>query len=245
MLDDNLIPIGNNRALKVGEEVGAFYLFKMDGIYQYDGEVPLPQYNEGVRAGDVKWHDVDNNGIINDNDRVIMGSSNPKFSGGWSNTFSYKNLQLDIFANFMYGNDVYAEWKQTSLARVGYLAGTLTEYAENRWTGPGTTTQYARSINGAARSGYNTKNSDRFLEDGSFLRIRTVTLSYNLPSKFISKLKLSGVRAFCQADNLLLFTPYSGYDPEVSSNLNPLYFGVDNFSMPAPRTISFGLNLKF
>ena len=245
LLDDNLIPIGNNRALKVGEEVGAFYLFKMDGIYQYDGEVPLPQYNEGVRAGDVKWHDVDNNGIINDNDRVIMGSSNPKFSGGWSNTFSYKNLQLDIFANFMYGNDVYAEWKQTSLARVGYLAGTLTEYAENRWTGPGTTTQYARSINGAARSGYNTKNSDRFLEDGSFLRIRTVTLSYNLPSKFISKLKLSGVRAFCQADNLLLFTPYSGYDPEVSSNLNPLYFGVDNFSMPAPRTISFGLKLKF
>lgn len=245
LLDDNIIPIGNNRALKVGEEVGAFYLFKMDGIYQYDGEVPLAQYNEGVRAGDVKWHDVDNNGIINDNDRVIMGNSNPKFSGGWSNTFSYKDFQLDVFANFMYGNDVYAEWKQTSLARVGYLAGTLEEYAENRWIGPGTTNKYARSINGAARSGYNTKNSDRFLEDGSFLRIRTVTLSYNLPSSVVHKLKLNGVRVFCQADNLFLFTPYSGYDPEVSSNLNPLYFGVDNFSMPAPRTISFGLNLKF
>lgn len=245
LLDDNLIPIGNNRALKVGEEVGAFYLFQMDGIYQYDGEIPIQQYNEGVRAGDVKWHDVDNNGIINDNDRVIKNSSNPKFSGGWSNTFSYKNVQLDIFANFMYGNKIYSAWKQSSLARVGYLAGTLSEYAENRWSGPGSTTKYARSINGAARSGYNTKNSDRFLEDGSFLRIRTVTLAYTLPSKYISKLKLSGVRVFCQADNLLLFTPYSGYDPEVSSNLNPLYFGIDNFSMPAPRTISFGLNLKF
>jgi TonB-linked SusC/RagA family outer membrane protein len=245
LLGDDLIAIGANRALKVGEQLGVFYLYKMDGIYQYDGEIPKQQYDLGVRAGDVKWRDVDGNGIINDNDRVLMGTSNPKFSGGWNNTFKYKGFQLDIFAHFMYGNNTYSEWKQTSLARVGYLAGVLTEYAENRWTGPGTTTTYARSVNGAARSGYNTLNSDRFLEDGSFVRIRTVTLGYNFPQKWISRAKMKSLRVYCQADNLMLFTPYSGYDPEVSNNLDPSKYGVDVFSMPAPRTVNLGVNIGF
>lgn len=243
LLGDDLIAIGANRALKVGEELGVFYLYQMEGIYQYDGEVPQPQYDIGVRAGDVRWRDVDGNGIINDNDRVLMGSSNPDFTGGWNNTFKYKGLQLDIFAHFSKGNDTYSEWKQTSLARVGYLAGVLSEYAENRWTGPGSSSLYARSINGAARSGFNTLNSNRFLEDGSFIRLRTVTLGYNLPSKFTNRFKVKSMRLYCQADNLMLFTPYSGYDPEVSNNLDPSKFGVDNFSMPAPRTFNFGINV--
>src|SRR5690606_30799863 len=82
--NDNLpISIGDNRALQVGRDIGSFYLFQMEGLYQYDGEVPQPQFDLGVRAGDVRWTDLDGNGIINDNDRVVIGSSNPKFSGGW------------------------------------------------------------------------------------------------------------------------------------------------------------------
>lgn len=245
LLGGDLIAVGANRALKVGEGIGIFYLYRMDGIYQYDGEIPKPQYDIGVRAGDVKWHDVDGNGIINDNDRMLMGSANPMFSGGWNNTFQFRNFQLDIFTNFMYGNDTYAGWKQTSLARVGYLAGVLEDVARNRWTGPGTTTKYSRSINGAARSGFNTMNSDRFLEDGSFVRLRTVTLSYNVSSQLLKILKMRSMRIYCQADNLILFAPYSGYDPEVSDNMDPRFFGTDNFSMPAPRTVSFGVNLGF
>lgn len=243
--DDDLIAVGNNCALQVGREVGSFYIFQMDGIYQYDGEVPLPQYNEGVRAGDVKWHDVDGNNIINDNDRVLMDSAMPDLTGGLNNTFSYKGFQLDVFTNFSIGNKVYAAWKQSSLARVGYYAGCLEEYSANMWTGPNSTNKYARAINGSARSGYNTKNSDRFLEDGSFFRFRTVTLSYNFPRKITDRLKITGLRVFCQADNLLLFTNYSGYDPEVSSSLSALSYGIDNFSMPTPRTISCGINVKF
>lgn len=243
LLGESLIAIGANRALQVGQELGVFYLYKMEGIYQYDGEIPQEQYDIGVRAGDVKWKDVDGNGIINDNDRILMGTSNPRFSGGWNNTFKYRGFQLDVFAHFMSGNNTYSEWKQTSLARVGYLAGVLTEYAENRWTAPGSTNTYARAINGAARSGFNTLNSDRFLEDGSFLRLRTVTLAYNFTPNFLNRMKLKSLRVYAQADNLLLLTPYSGYDPEVSNNLDPSKFGVDIFSMPAPRTINFGLNI--
>ncbi|MDX9883336.1 MAG: TonB-dependent receptor [Prolixibacteraceae bacterium] len=245
LLGEDLIAIGANRALQVGKDIGIFYLYKMEGIYQYDGEVPNEQYNIGVRAGDVKWLDVDGNGIINDNDRVVMPSSNPKFSGGWNNTFKYRNFQLDIFASYMYGNHVYSEWQQTSLARIGYLAGALEDIVKNRWTGPGSTTKFPRAINGAARSGYSTMNSDRFLEDGSFIRLRSVTLSYNYTGSLLSKLNMKSLRMYCQADNLLLLTKYSGYDPEVSSDLDPSKFGMDRFNIPAPRTISFGVNVGF
>jgi hypothetical protein len=145
----------------------------------------------------------------------------------------------------MYGNHVYSEWQQTSLARIGYLAGALENIVANRWTGPGSTTKFPRSINGAARSGYNTMNSDRFLEDGSFIRIRTVTLSYNLAGSSLNRLSMKSFRIYCQADNLFLLTKYSGYDPEVSSNLDPSFFGMDRFNIPAPRTISFGVNVGF
>ncbi len=245
LLGEDLIAIGANRALKVGSGLGVFYLYKMEGIYQYDGEVPQPQYDQGVRAGDVKWRDVDKNGLINDSDRVLMGSSNPKFAGGWNNTFRYRNFQLDVFFNYMYGNNTYSEWKQTSLARIGYLAGVLEDEAANRWTGPGSTNIHPRSINGAARSGYNTMNSDRFLEDGSFLRLQMAQISYQFPQSILKHLGLASLRVYCQGNNLFLITPYSGYDPEVSNNLDPSKYGVDLFSMPAPRSVSFGLNMSF
>ncbi len=245
LLGDDLIAIGSNRALKVGKELGAFYLYKMEGIYQYDGEIPIEQYNIGVRAGDVKWRDVDNNGIINDDDRVVMSSAFPKFFGGWNNTFKYRNLQLDMFFTYSYGNHVYAEWKTESLAKIGYWPGYLKEYAENRWTGPGTTTKYARSINGSALSGFSAKNSDRFLEDGSYIRMQTLTLSYNLPKSLLHTLRMKGLRVYCQTDNLFILTKYSGYDPEVSRSMDPSFFGMDKFNIPAPRTISLGINANF
>lgn len=175
LLGDDLLPIGSNRALKVGEELGAFYLFQMDGLYQYDGEVPQPLYDLGVRAGDVKYHDADNNGIINDNDRVLTGSSNPDFFGGWNNTFKYKGFQLDVFFTYMYGNDVYAEWAVTA-TRPGYRMAITEDVAKNRWTAPGSSDKYPRAVN--TLCGHNSKNSTRFLEDGSFIRLRSLTFSY-------------------------------------------------------------------
>lgn len=241
LLSDDIVAIGDNRALQVGKELGAFYLFQMDGIYQFDGEVPQPQYDLGARAGDIKYHDVDNNGIINDNDRVVSGSSNPDFFGGWNNTFKYKGFQLDVFFTYMYGNDVYTQWKNTA-SRPGYRMAILKDEALNRWTGPGSTNKYPRAINSLAN---NHKNSTRFLDDGSFIRLRALTLGYNFDKEVLRKLHLKGLRVYVQGDNLLLFSKYSGWDPEVSTNLDPRYFGMDNYGVPQPRSFNVGLNLTF
>ena len=238
--DDKPISIGANRALQVGKEVGAFYLFIMDGIYQYDGEVPAEQYAQGIRAGDVKWRDVDDN-LINDNDRQVIGSSNPYFSGGWNNTFRYKGVSLDVFFTYMYGNDVYAAWK-INTSKLGHKNGVLAEEARNRWTGPGSTDLHPRSVSGDTN---NTRNSDRWLEDGSFLRLRSLTLSYTFPEKISRRLAMKSLRVYFQGDNLWLATRYSGWDPEVSNNLDPRFMGVDNFSVPQPRMFCFGLNVTF
>lgn len=239
--DDKPISIGANRALQVGKEVGAFYLFIMDGIYQYDGEVPAEQYAQGIRAGDVKWRDVDDNNLINDNDRQVIGSSNPYFSGGWNNTFRYKGVSLDVFFTYMYGNDVYAAWK-INTSKLGHKNGVLAEEARNRWTGPGSTDLHPRSVSGGTN---NTRNSDRWLEDGSFLRLRSLTLSYTFPEKISRRLAMKSLRVYFQGDNLWLATRYSGWDPEVSNNLDPRFMGVDNFSVPQPRMFCFGLNVTF
>lgn len=239
--DDAPISVGGNRALQVGKEMGSYYIFQKEGIYQYDGEVPKEQYEIGIRAGDVKWKDVDGNGIINDNDRVVKGSPNPDFFGGWNNTFRYNGFQLDVFFSYMYGNDVYAQW-QVDVAKLGHRNAVLREHAENRWTGPGSTNKYPRAFNGDAN---NTRNSDRWLEDGSFIRLRTLTLSYNFPQKMLSKIYLKGLRVFCQGDNLFLITKYPGWDPQVSNNLDPRFLNVDTFAVPQPRTFTLGANISF
>lgn len=242
LLGDELLPIGANRALKVGSELGAFYLFKMDGIYQYDGEVPQPLYDLGVRAGDVKYADADNNGIINDNDRHLEGSSNPDFSGGWNNSFKYKGFQFDVFFTYMYGNDVYAEWAVTA-TRPGYRMAITENVAKNRWTSPGSSNKYPRAVN--TLCGHNSKNSTRFLEDGSFIRLRSLTFSYHFSQAMLQKIRLKGLRLYVQGDNLLLFSKYSGWDPEVSKNMDPQYFGVDLYGVPPSKSVNFGINLSF
>ena len=106
LLDDDAPILASNRILEKGRSINCFNLFVQEGIYQYDAEVPQPQYDQGVRAGDVKWHDEDGNGVIDDSDRLPMGDADPDFFGGWNNTFTWKGLSLNIFFTYMYGNQV-------------------------------------------------------------------------------------------------------------------------------------------
>lgn len=236
------LSIGGNRALQVGKDIGAFYLFVQEGIYQYDGEVPQEQYERGVRAGDVKWRDKDGNNIINDNDREVIGSSNPDFFGGWNNSFRYKNFQFDILTTFSYGNDVYAGWKPGVLGKLGDRFPILEEYYDNRWTGPGSTDRYPRALMGDTN---NNRNSDRWLEDGSYFKIQAATLSYNFDQKVLDRLKIKGLRVYVQGTNLLLLTKYSGWDPSVSPSLDARFYGNDALGVPPTRNFSIGLNVNF
>ena len=232
--------IGSNRILRAGEEVGSWYVFEQLGIYQYDGEVPDPQYADGIRAGDVKWRDVNNDGQVTDEDRVIQGSSNPKFFGGWNNTFKWKGLRLDVFFTYQYGNKVLAEW-MINAARLSHTSNVLASQVENRWTGPGSTNEYPRAIFNRATP--NVRNSSRILHDGSFIRLRSLVLGYEFPAAITSKLRMKGLRIYFQRDNLFLISKYPGWDPDVSKDLNPLYYGVDRLTVPQPRMFTFGINI--
>lgn len=240
--NNEVMSIGGNRALQVGYDIGSIWVYKMMGLYQDDKDVPEPLKKIGVRAGDVLYEDLNNDGNINIDDRQIVGSSNPDFYGGWNNTFRYKSFDLTVFLNYMYGQDVYATSRIT-IERLGQNAvNTLKKVAENRWTGPGTSNTVPRAIYNQA---HNLANSSRWMEDGSFLRLRTVSLGYELPVSFLSKAKIRRLRVYLQADNLWLLTSYSGLDPEVSSNMDPRFLGEDNLVLPQPRSFNLGVNLNF
>src|SRR5690606_7961804 len=242
LLGDEPLLIGANRTLKVGAEVGSFYMYRMLGIFQSDEEVPEPQYAQGVRAGDVHYEDVDGNGLINIDDRQIVGSSNPDFYGGWNNTFRFRNFDLSAFITYAEGAEIYATWRLTTDRLGAGKQGFRKKEALNRWTGPGTSNEVPRAIYGST---HNLQNSSRFLEDASFVRLRSVTLCYSLPQEMLDRLHMARLRIYVQADNLALLTRYSGIDPEVSKNYDARFMSDDNMNLPQPRTISFGINAGF
>ncbi|WP_207631656.1 SusC/RagA family TonB-linked outer membrane protein [Niastella yeongjuensis] len=239
--NDDLL-IGANRVLRVGSEVGSFYVYKQLGIFQSNDEVPQPLYNTGIRAGDVKYEDVDNSGTIDVSDRQIVGSSNPDFFGGWDNSFAYKNFDLNFSFTYSHGAEVYAPWRINVTRLGGTYFPFLQEEALKRWTGPGTSNSVPRAISGNT---YNTYNSTRYLENGSYIRMRNISLGYNLPQNVLKRLRLERLRIYAQTDNLFLLTKYSGIDPEVSDNLDPKFLGDDNLVMPQLRTFNIGFNLTF
>lgn len=245
LLDDNEVVTPDSfHALKVGEEVGSFYMIKMLGIYQHDEDVPEYLYeNEGVRAGDVIYDDYNNDGKITADDRQIVGSANPKFSGGFNNTFSWKNLELSVFMTYSYGQSIYEYW--TGGLRLGN--GTwpqLKSVCEGRWTGPGTTNTTPRAIYGQSWNSTRFVNT-RFLHDASYLRLRSITLGYNLPSRWMRAVKMTSVRVYAQVDNAYVFTKWPYLDPEVSYNSNAATYGLDWLNPGQPRTFMLGVNLKF
>lgn len=241
LIGDDEILIGANRVLKVGEEVGGIYVYKMLGIYQDDKDVPQEFYDQGVRAGDVIYEDINDDKKIDVFDRQIVGSSNPDFYGGWNNTLEFRNFDLSFFLTFQKGLEVYAPWR-ISVERLGNGINALIERAaKERWTGPGTSNTTPRAIYGHT---WNTQNSSRWMEDGSFLRMRSLSLGYTVPRSILSRLKLSHARLYVQGDNLFLLTKYSGLDPEVNGNLDPKFMGQDDLILPQPRTLLFGLNIS-
>ncbi len=247
---------GNGLAiLREGESLGSFFGFQFDGVYPTTEDVPAGPNGEGrlrsggengpeFEGGDAIFGDLDNNGIINEDDRTIIGQALPDFTGGITNNFSYKGFDLNVFFNFSYGNDIYNAASQYRNGWTGLYVQPSLETYNNRWQEPGDITNIPRNVfRGPQENGRG--NTSRWIEDGSFLRLKTITLGYNCQPRVLEKLHISKLRFYVTGQNLWTLTDYSGYDPEaVSSSANNAgIFGVDEFLFPLSKSVIFGVNL--
>lgn len=253
MFGPNYLPYGTglNQPLHVtmkGLPIGSFYGFKIDGIYQTPEEVAAGPEASSAKPGDFKFVDISGadgkpDGKINADDRTIIGNPYPDYIFGITNNFSYKDFSLSFFFQGSVGNDLInlTRWRLDALCA---RSNNISQAAwDGRWTGPGTSNYYPASRYGFEY--FNKRFADFIVEDGSFIRLKNVTLSYNLPvEKLKIKSYISSCRIFVTGSNLLTFTKYTGYDPEVSVNFdNPLAPGVDNGSYPKAKTYSIGVNI--
>ena len=236
----------------VGSAIGLFYGYQTDGIFNDLTELnaaPL-QFGQTVGTapgqtylGDVKYKDVNGDGAVDADDRTFIGNPHPDFTFGFTNNFKYKDFDLSIFLQGSSGNDILNLTQRSGTANSMLGQNQLVE-ALDFWTPDNTDTNIPRPINIENNTNYNI--SDRYVEDGSYVRIQNVTFGYNLPQSIISKVKMSRVRVYGSVQNLYTFTNYSGYDPEIGSfNQNPLLSGIDNGRYPTPRTFSLGVNVEF
>ena len=224
-----------------GQDVGAFRGFVVKGIFQTQAEISAaPVHSTLTSPGDIQFEDLNKDGRITTDDQRIIGSAVPKYFGGFTNNLSYKGFSLNIFLQFVQGNSVYNNTRAFSEGMNSIFGQAAT--TKNHWTPTKTTGTLPRAVFGDPNN--NRRTSDRWLEDGSFTRLKNVVLSYNLPQSIISKFKISSLRFFIQGENLYTWTDYSGFDPEVSTfsvtNTAP---GTDFLTFPQARTITFGLNI--
>ena len=267
---------------EIGKPLYNFYGYKVEGVYKDLDDIrnsakPAKYPSDGVFSrgntvwvGDIKYKDVDENGVIDERDRTDIGSPLPKFTFGWTNTFRYKNLDLNIFLNGSYGNKVMnynsltlthmnSTWTNqlqsvvSKRARLEPIDPTIVYADGSKWydhidnvrvKNPGTKVPHT-SINDPND---NDRISDRYVEDGSFLRIKNITLGYTFPKALLNKAKIENLRVYVNIQNLYTFTKYTGYDPEVGASTQDstgLTYGLDNGRYPSPAMYSFGLNITF
>ena len=219
----------------VGYPIGYFYGYISDGIYQTDEEFRVSPVHTGARLGDIKFRDVDGNGVIDEGDRTLIGNPSPDFTYGFSLNFNYKNF--DIGTDFMgvYGNEIFRNWNRNAFAQFNFLEDRL-----GRWHGEGTSNW--EPIMDSGRSS-NLLSSTYFIEDGSFFRLRNLQLGYNFNQDLMDRLKIKSLRVFINAQNVFTLRNSTGYTPEIGGSATA--FGVDDGTYPVPAIYTFGLNLSF
>ncbi|MGN0281332.1 MAG: SusC/RagA family TonB-linked outer membrane protein [Prevotella sp.] len=263
----------------IGESLYSFYGYVCDGIYQdlQDLETspkPSAYPTNGVfnganttYVGDIKYKDLNGDGVIDENDRTNIGSPLPKFTFGWTNTFRYKNFDLNIFINGSYGNKVMnltkrnlttmsSAWSNQHTdvidrARLEPIDASIVYADGSKWYNHVENVRVAnpdaslpRAIIGDPND--NDRISDRYIEDGSYLRLKNLALGYTFPKKVIKSLGVENLRLYCNIQNLFTITGYDGYDPEIGvSTMSINVMGVDYGRYPSPTTYSFGLNMSF
>ncbi len=241
---------------EIGKPSGQMFGFIWDGNYQFEDfdKSPAGLYTlkntvptngtarNSIRPGDIKYKDLDGNGVVNVFDKRVIGRGQPVHTGGLMNNFSYKNFHLGVFLQWSYGNDIYNANRLTFEGNSNRRFN-LNQFASyvNRWTPENPTNENYRA-GGQGPIGF---HSSRVVEDGSYLRLKTLSLGYDLPKSIIQKAKLTGLSLNIAAQNLITITNYSGMDPEVSVRNATLAPGFDYSAYPQSRTIVFGLKATF
>lgn len=223
-----------------GQPIGSFFGYVVEGLYQTDLDRLVSPFAGGVGAylnGDFKFKDVNGDGVINPDDRTIIGNPSPDFIYGGSVGFRYKRINLDIDFGGVYGNEVFRVWGslESPFQRVNYPA-----FKYERWHGAGTS-NWEPIISQGHRFNYN--GSTYNIEDGSYFRIRNIQLGYDLNSRFLSKARIKNVRVFLNIQNLKTWKNNKGYTSEFGGSATA--FGFDEAGGAIPRVTTFGLNLNF
>lgn len=225
--------------MEEGRPIGYFIGYKTDGIFQNQAEVDAHPSQIALGAvaspGDIRYVDVNGDGIINSNDRTNIGDPIPAATMGFNMQLNYKNLDFAVYTFASVGNDMVRNYERT-LPDVNRL-----NYVLDRWTGEGSTNTTPRVTTGATS---NNVFSDYFVEDASYVRIQNIQLGYTLSPTVSEKIGVSKFRIYTGVNNLYTFTKYKGYDPGASSGA-PIGGGIDNGFYPIPRTYLFGLNINF
>ncbi len=228
--------------IATGHPMNVFYGYVTDGIFQnqtdvdnHAQQVPGSDIYSRTSPGDIRFKDLNSDGVINADDRTYIGNPNPDFIFSMNNRFEYKGFDLNIFLQGVYGNDIYNAnriWNEGMAVAYNQSTKTL-----NRWTGEGTSNSMPRAVFDDPNK--NSRPSNRYIEDGSYLRIKNVTLGYNLPKSWYERFHVSSARLYISGTNLYTFSSYEGFDPEVGIT------GIDNSVYPVTRTISIGANISF
>ncbi|MFN7541098.1 MAG: SusC/RagA family TonB-linked outer membrane protein [Bacteroidota bacterium] len=229
---------GQNQSVTVfekGQTPGYFYGHQAIGIFQNAAEIAGAAAQAGAVPGDIRFADIDGNRIINADDKTKIGDPFPDFTIGWNLNITYGNIDLTAFTYASVGNDVYSAWERNGNFTNKYR-GVLA-----RWTGEGSTNDPRNPRYSFTDANSNIRVSSRYVEDGSFIRLKNLQLGYTFPSADRKRL-FSSMRAYVQARNLFTLTNYSGLDPEIAGGI--LDTGVDRGAYPQARTISIGLDIK-
>lgn len=223
----------------VGQPLASFFGFVTDGIFQNQAEVEAAAFQSNeTKPGDIRFKDLDGNGVIDAEDRTWIGNPTPAFTYGFNADLQWKGFELNMFFQGTHGNDIYVNTTRFDFPFVNRPSSSL-----GRWTGEGTSNTEPRVS--LTDPNQNARVSDRFVEDGSYLRLKTIQLGYNLPKAWLKKVRFEKMKIYVTGQNMLTFTKYSGLDPEIGSVGGSLELGIDRGFYPQARTVLGGVSLTF
>ncbi len=218
-----------------GQTPGYFYGYKTDGLFQTAADVTKGAAQSGAQAGDIRFVDVNGDGIISSADQTKIGDPFPTFTMGWNLNLEYKNFDFNAFTYASVGNDIYRAYERNANYSNKYRAVLA------RWTGAGSTNDARNPRYSFTDANSNIRVSDRYVEDGSFVKIKNIQLGYTFPAS-VTKKVFSKLRIYAQVKNAYTFTKYSGFDPEIAGGI--LDSGIDRGAYPQARTYAVGIDIK-